>query len=248
MDLEPGLTFGIAARFHVDANWSVRLRLNGGVTRRGAAILPRGDWRAPAAHELRILLGSDDAVATPAIQVLAISTQLRQRWWDLAAADAVNETPAGYEGFVGEVLELMRFKRLPVPPRCAAVVVASRPDQESTRLDRSGAQIAGLAFGSLAASQAHGAPQAVINLGDERGFVVLLNLGGAALRAQCGENDGASDQQVLDAFVTRQPTYPLVRVQLSPGEGLWFPSPAPAFDGWTMGKTDLDALLVLHAP
>lgn len=49
-----------------------------------------------------------------------------------------------------------------------------------------------------------------------------------------------------DAFVAREPTYPLVRVHLDPGEGLWLPSPPPAFDGWTVGKGDLDAMLVLR--
>jgi hypothetical protein len=117
----------------------------------------------------------------------------------------------------------------------------------SIRLDTGGKALAGLGFGSVGVHDAGAVPVGVINLGDEAGCVVVLNLPGSALRERCGaESTGASDA-LLSTFARRCSDYPLIGVRLAPGEGLWLPTPPPAFDGWTVGKHDLDAMLVLHA-
>ena len=252
MSLEPGVTFRVAARFHCRAAWAERLLVNGGVERRGGRILPRDDWRPPAAEELRLLVADEQAptAAGAHFELLAIPAALRLRWWEIAEHDAAAGAPLpGYSEFVAEVLELLRFKRLPVPMACAADVVVSRPGQTSTRLARDRRGLAGFGFGSLAARATDrcDTPIALINLGDERSHLVVLNLGSEALRAQPAATAvPAAADRLLDAFFTRQPGYPLVQVRLDPGEGLWFPMPPPAFDGWTHGKTDLDAMLILR--
>ena len=252
MLLEPGLTFRVAGRFHCRAAWPQRLQLNGGVARRAGTLIPQGDWRLPAAEELRMLVAEESApAAAPGhLELLAIPAALRQRWWEIAEQQAAAAAMPGYQAFVGEVVELLRFKRLPVPAACAAAVVVSRPGQTSTRVDGEGRALLGFGFGSQAAArtaEGSGAPVAVINLGDEASHLVLLNLGADALRARSTFIEPAREP-CLDAFFARQPSYPLVQVRLDPGEGLWFPTPPPAFDGWTQGKSDVDAMLVLHGP
>jgi hypothetical protein len=135
---------------------------------------------------------------------------------------------------------------LPVPQGCLASVVISRPGQMSTRIAADGQRLAGLRFASPAVDgAAGGAPRALINLGDERTYVVLLNLDAGAIGRRCGDAGGDPDL-LLQRFAARFPTYPLVRVHLEPGEGVWLPAAPAAFDGWTVGKSDVDALLVLH--
>jgi len=253
MALDPGLTFRIAPRFHCRADWGQRLHVNGGITRRDGGIYPRDDWQPASAEDLLRLLPNDQAAGSAGggtLDLLALPSHLRRAWWERAEqAEGSGAPSAGYQGFVADLLEFLRFKRLPVPDRCAADVVASRPGQASTRLDGAGRALAGFAFGRLAPGRAAPGsivPIAVINLGDERTHVVVLNLGIATLRVRLGASEG-SDARVLDTFLMRESGYPLIRVNLDPGEGLWFPSPPPAFDGWTIGKDDLDVMLVLQA-
>lgn len=254
MLLEPGHIFRVAPRFHCRAAWAERLQLNGGATRTGDTVCPRADWRAATVAELDVLAPSETADASPLetahCALMALPTHLRQRWWDVAERDEVGEgTQSGYDAFAADVLELLQFKGLPVPPRCAAAVLVSRPGQTSTRLDGSG-RLAGFRFGSLVpagAAHAPGSPIAIFNLGDEFAHLVVLNLGLHALRARLDVDDATPADEMLATFYVRQPAYPLVRVRLDPGEGLWLSSPPPALDGWTVGKTDLDAILVLQA-
>jgi hypothetical protein len=238
MDLEAGLTFGIAPRFHCRTAWEERLRLNGGLVRRAGVLHPRDDWRTPTAAELRLLLGATSEAGqggdAGSCALMNIPANLRQRWWDVAGRRADDPADAtAYEAFVGEVLELLRFKGLPLPPRCASAAIVSRPDQPSTRLDAAETRLAGFGFGSLAGSSRE--PLAMINLGDEASRIVLLT------------RDVAGDH--LAALAASEPDYPLVSITLDPGEGLWLPAPAPAFDGWTIGKHDVDVVLTIdHIP
>jgi len=254
MVLDAGLRFRVAPRFHCRAAWAERLRVNGGVVRGAAGVQPRDDWRPPTAGELALVVAGEVAASSPPggphLDLLVIPSHLRRRWWELAArSDAGGTAIPGFAAFVGEVVELLRFKRLPLPAACLADVVVSRPGQASTRLDEAGGRLAGFAFGSLAPARraAHSAPVAAINLGDESARLVVLNLALAALRARRAGPDAAAEAAVLDAFFAEHPAYPLIGVRLDPGEGLWLPTPPPAFDGWTIGKTDVDALLLLHA-
>ncbi len=66
---------------------------------------------------------------------------------------------------------------------------------------------------------------AVVNLGDEATAVVLGNRPGS--------------REEID--------YPLVRLQLPPGDGCWLPAGCRAWPADTTDKTDLDVLLLLRA-
>jgi hypothetical protein len=236
MVLAPGFRFRIAPLFHCRADWRERLWVNGGVVCRDGVALPRDDWRPCSDAELDLLVAHEAAPTAPGdtIDLLTLPAHLRRWWWEQAEADAAEPgSQSRYGGFVGDLRDFLRFKRLAVPDGCAADVVASRPGQMSIRVDSAGGLVG---FAPPAPTREADAPVpiAVFNLGDERSHVVLLNLGGDQLRDRVAE------------FLMREQAYPLVRVALEAGEGLWFPSPPPAFDGWTVGKEDLDVLLVLR--
>jgi hypothetical protein len=256
MSLAAGLTLCVAPRFHCRTAWTERLCLNGGMVCHQAGVFPRDDWRPASADELRVLIAAEPDAApelrADQIGLLTLPAHLRTRWWELAEqSDVEGGTVAGFDALADAVVELFRFKRLPMPARCAATVVVSRPGQRSTRLDPTGSALSGLGFdlpASGARRDARAVPLAVINLGDEAAQIVVLNLPVEALRrrADAGASARASDGELLRAFATRHPDYPLVGIRLDPGDGLWLPTPPPAFDGWTIGKHDVDTSLVLH--
>lgn len=258
MLLESGLRFCVAPHFHCAAAWAARVRVNGGTVRTDTGIHPRDDWRSASSDELRLLIAPDAEPLSPPptahLQLLLVPPRLRERWWELVqqSGDVTAGAVPGYDRFADDLLEFLRFKRLPVPTHCVSDVVVSRPGQSSTCLDDSGERLSGLGYRGLAprpANAARGIPVAAINLGDEATHIVFLNLTPEALRAyltETGSNDSASDDEALQAFAVRHPEYPLVGVRLDPGEGLWLPTPPPAFDGWTVGKQDLDAVLILQ--
>jgi hypothetical protein len=235
MGLAPGLRFRVAPLFHCRADWPERLRLNGGAVQCEGVALPRDDWRRCSAVELDLLVGRSSVPSGcgDTIDLLTLPAHVRRWWWEqLETDDAAPDTRSRYAGFVGDLRDFLRFKRLPVPDECKADVVASRPGQMSIRLDSNGT-VAGFRFGALAPQTIDAAPIAVFNLGDEATHVVVLNRAGPT--------------NALAELLAPESAYPLVRVRIDPGEGLWFPSPPPAFDGWTIGKDDVDVVLVLYS-
>jgi len=90
-----------------------------------------------------------------------------------------------------------------------------------------------------------------INLGDETTHLVLLNVpaqGMRALLAQDGESDptSLSPSDLVSRFFEAYPDYPLTRVSLDPGEGVWFPRADVVHDGWPGAKQDADVVLTIR--
>jgi len=209
VELQPGFTLGVAARFHVRSRWAERLRVSDDMERVDAGLDPRVDWRPPTADELSMLVDEAPPGVNPLrTNLLAIPAWLRTAWWD-----HVDQT--GYERFASDVLEFLRFKDLPLPPLCEIEVTVSRPDETRTRLHE--------------ATKA--APLVVVNLGDEASHIIMSNLPPAATAGRPYEARSA---------------YPLVRIRLDPGEGLWFPPCGVICDGWTREKRELDVLLIIR--
>ena len=274
LDLQAGFTLVTAPRFRVPRSWEDRLRLNGGIEREATRIHPRSDWRLPTTHELALLVRQNpgrESSSNPApasegrdpadspdhaeaslepweFGLLAIPARLREAWWASADSGArPAEQEEGYRRFVTAVLEFSRFKRLPLPTRCEADVRASRPGLKGTRLDSTTGKLSGLGFSAPGPQR----PVGVINLGDEATHVVLLNLPPRALRALLareGESDAWSlpPSDLAARFFDARPDYPLTRVRLDAGEGLWFPRADVVHDGWTGAKRDADVVLTIR--
>jgi hypothetical protein len=91
----------------------------------------------------------------------------------------------------------------------------------------------------------------MFNLGDETTHLVLLNVPAQGMRAllvQDGEPDPRSlaPSDLVSRFFEAYPDYPLTRVGLDPGEGVWFPRADVVHDGWPGAKQDADVVLTIR--
>jgi hypothetical protein len=235
ISLLPGIRVAAAPHFHLARTWADRLQLNSGVLMEGNCVMPRDDWRQPSSHEIELLtvLGSD---AANTIALFNVPERLRVLWWDTAADPAA--APAAFKAFSAQVLEFLQFKMLPLPPACNFELVIHAPDQASTR-----PQAGGL-IGELSSNRLVGA----INLSDETTAVIFLNLGIAQLSNWSLPVSGSgSIQDRARAFLSANPGYPLVKLNLGPAEGYWLPASPVVIDCDTRGRSEVDVQLVLRA-
>jgi len=221
-------------------------------------IHPQPDWRPLTTEELGLLIGedaeaSDEAADLPplAAGLLVIPTRLRQAWWETAGHGMpVAARDERYQRFAASVLEFLRFKRLPLPPQCEVEALASRPDQPGTRVDPATGRLSGLRFAAPDLEDGR-RPVGVINLGDEATHLVLLNLSSDIMRGFLAREGDPTAWCLAPAPLTERffdacSSYPLVRLRLEPGEGLWFPQTDVVYDGWPGLKREVDIVLTIH--
>lgn len=250
-----GMRIAVAPRFHVAADWAARLEVNGGLESGDSGCFPRPDWRRVDEGDIATLVQEAPAAgaALPADTggLFTLPQHVADLWWKAAEeVEAGSAAGGGYQRFVDESVAFLRFKQLPLPDSCSFDVRVSQAGQRSTRLDATGSRLCGLGFGSLAQAP-HRSTIAWVNLGDEDTHLVYLNLPAKRMRelaAASGQRlDAATDEELLPRFAAAVPRYPLVRLRLAPGEGLWFPAAPIVHDGDTHGKLDLDVVLTLTA-
>jgi hypothetical protein len=246
--------FAVAPRFSLSQSFAGRLDCNGGVERGKGGMHPRDDWRPLDEAELASLVTAipgRDAVLSPAHLGLAqLPERLRSAWWAQAEKSGVSQSAGrGFERAFSEIVEFLRFKRLPLPERVSLEVAVSVPGLPSTRVGSDGA-LRGLGFGERpAAENAPGRqPLAIFNLGDEASYVALLELPPATLArrlegAGAAPARGLSPSELASRYFEAVPQQRLLRLRLDPGEGLWLSPFGVVHDGWTRGKRDLDVTL-----
>jgi hypothetical protein len=241
--LAAGFRFYLAPRFHSPQAWTERLRLNSGTERCQGCYLPRADWRPPTPTELELLLASEDSAtahgfATEGLTLFGIPEHLRREWWERAGPEIVEGKAAGpgSEAFIRALGAFFEFKRWSFPAAAACDLIISETGQPSTQLDPATGAPCGLGLRTRAPVWG------VLNLGDEVTGLHLVNLP----PARCWELLGPAGQRTEAGpgrFFEQAPDYPLVRIQLWPGEGLRLPDEGLVWDGSTVGKSDLDVLL-----
>ena len=155
-----------------------------------------------------------------------------------------------YQRFVAELLEFLRFKGLPLPRsvRGGGDGEPAGPARNATGPERKSERLA-LRRDRAAAPPTSAPPS--INLGDATTHLVLLNLHAEAMRAHLarqGEPTASSLPlpELAARFFEAYPTYPLMRLRLDPGEGLWFPDADVVYDGWTGATPDVDVVLTIR--
>ena len=159
------------------------------------------------------------------------------------------------EPFAREILEFTSFKQVPVPRQCRFELTVSPPGRpDLSHAAEPDTVIAGSS--SAERKTNHSPPIARVNLGDERSAMVFLNLGRRRIAEMLGTEsaadsaiDGAVQPLATDdlvrRFLGRSPEYPLLRVILEPGEGVWLPCADVICDVDRTCKEDLDVWLVL---
>jgi len=259
--LQPGIRVVSAPHFHLAGSLADRLEVNSGVLVEPDRVVPRGDWRQPSLDELALLTAPSSQLLSPlpagergrgdepgveksgdpaeTITLFNMPDRLRARWWD-SAPDPSAGSEAGrvaFQGFAAQVLEFLQFKRLPLPPACAFELVIHAPGQATTRP----------LAGGLASNQPLHGLLGAINLSDEGSALVFLNLGNTQLSSWLPRLPAsASLPDRARAFFSAFPDYPIIKLDLRPGEGYWLPPSQVVIDCDTRGRSEVDVQLVLR--
>lgn len=215
-------------------------------------------WQTPSATQLQTLVveAADEDVWRRNICLFVIPEHLRTRCWAILALEVEAMTSgSAMKPFAREILEFTSFKQVPVPRQCRFELTVSPPGRPD--LSHAAEPDTVLAGSSSAERNTkHAPPIARVNLGDERSAMIFLNLGRRRISEMLGTEsatDSASDGAVqplasddlVRRFLARFPEYPLLRVLLEPGEGVWLPCKDVICDVDRTGKEDLDVWLVL---
>jgi len=252
MQLEPGYRFCLAPRFTSGLSWSQRLQINSGEARSGPLGTDNLAWHPASESQLNALVTSEtphDAWRRD-ICLFAIPEHLRAKWWEMAARQ-IETLPSGLDGmepFARAVAEFAQFKHVPLPRQCAFEVTLTSPHRDSIE-EPSAAQV----FRQALVVEANGRCSplvARVNLGDERTALLFLNLSRSHMTEMLNHQgrkaaDTTETSDLVDAFLAEFPTYPLVRLSLDPGEGIWLPNSEVIYGVDRSGKSDLDAWLIL---
>jgi len=224
--------FAVVPRFLTPGAWSERLARSGGAEVDSAGrVHLRDDWTAidDVAALVDELSGRDAVLPPTHLGVLEIPTRLRKAWW-VEAERAGAVSGATFEKVFADIVEFLRFKRVPLPDRVSLEVTVSAPDASS-------ASGAGLGVGGRQ-------PLGLVNLGDEPSHVVLLDLPPRTLAARlAAAADELAPTELVARYLRRFPQEPFLRVRLAPGEGLWLSPRGVVHDRYTRGKRDLDVFL-----
>lgn len=256
MDLEADYRLGSAPLFQNAFPWPERIRL-GRMIERAGNYFPAPEWRPATSAELALLLAETAAADRPAaeiwnerISLFSIPEHIRSRWWRTAGRP---EGPAaGVEELARAISDFALFKNMPLPPRCTFDVVLSAPGQAAPPPEAADAPGVNPAVRLPVSEQEARAPQrliAAVNLGDERSSVVFLNLHRARMARilSAGEPRPRREAACLaPRFWAAFPTYPLVRLFLDPGEGIWFPVEGMIHTGYTLDKQEIDVWLSIR--
>jgi hypothetical protein len=259
VELQRGVRLVVAPRFPGRLEWSDRLQINGGVDTVDGRFCPRRDWRPPDHADFDRLIGgppsvepagaapkvaSADAVLPPSdVGSFHLPSHLRRAWWALAdSPDALAGDGRSYHAFARDAIEFLRLE----------VAVRGPGEPPAGWLTPSGAA------GASESGENRPSPAgerervvAVVNLGDEPTHLVLLNLAPAAMAALIGapwpiDPARGACADLLGRFFTALPSYPLVRVRLEAGDGLWFPAHGLVHDVCTLDKREVDVALTLR--
>lgn len=253
MELQAGYRFRTAPRFHRSVQWSDRICLNNGVDSADPRLLPLSGWRPATNAELSLLVDDSEAGEPLSdsllghIHTFALPGHLHSRWWTVA--NQLTELPVGdsvdYWNFVRDIASFLGFKGLPLPPRCAFdVVLSSSGKNVQPRLSEDLRDTSAISSLILA----------TINLGDGPASLVFLNLPQARMaellnsREKKGKsNENLSGSALAFQFLTAFPNYPLIRLSLEPGEGVWLPPSGGTFQRYPSGQQVLDVWLVVRS-
>jgi hypothetical protein len=258
MTLLPGYRLTVAPKFHLDANWPVRLGIGAGVEEVEGKFFPRGPWRAPTSEELTLLVESGSSQAG-APGLFRIPEHLQNAWWALldTSAEAGGEL-VGFNEFAAQVSAFLAFKGLAPSGPIQMEAIVTAPGERSIRRDPDTGRPSGL--GSTLAPwaawprQSETVPRlhALVNLGDEPSGVVLINLPPALLAAELarralGEPTPMTVGALVERFLRVCSDYPPVRAGLGPAEGCLLPAGGLVLDGDPTGKDEPDVLLLISA-
>ena len=210
--------------------------------------VPRDDWRALSGEELGLLEGRDACDLAGDIRLFAIPAWLQQFFWDLDPARLV----AGSEFSAKVEDRLFNSFCDEAGAALAALGISSRrlnvrfqkARARSTTFDPEFGTFVGLHVDNFERRpidlRHRSFPRLVVNLGLQPRSFVFVNLPLIELLAPSGIPHGPETYRryswayaLAHAFMAARPDYPVLRLELRPGEGYCAPTQNLVHDGYT---------------
>jgi hypothetical protein len=233
------LALRIAPRFHDPLGLAARIAVSDGAECEGRAFGPRGPFREPSAEELAALVSAPDAdrdaLSSWDVGLLRLPQHLVAAWWEVAEGAGADGTMAGFAAFADEVVELLRWKSVPLPEptRCEAIALSAdgRPGTSPV---------------AEAAGDPRVAPRVIANLGPAAADALLVPLAGAEIADRLAARGVSVPEETGAArarrYLREVRGAALVRLRLEPGDGLWLPPVALLLD---VAAAELEDVVVL---
>jgi hypothetical protein len=181
---------------------------------------------------------------------------LRSAWWRLLeqAEKTGHAHLEGFDAFVTEVARFLAFKDVPIPEGAAFDLLVSKPGLRSLPL---GGETRGLACNLAEATALPVTDETTcprlwggINLGDEPTALLFINLVVRDLLAGVTTHQQPFSPGTVgtlaERFLAVHPDYPVVRLEIAPGEGFRFPNTGLLVDACTLDKHEPDVLLLVR--
>jgi hypothetical protein len=259
LDEVPAAAADLSRRLWI-ASGTERLALEGqqGTKYEKGIFVPREDWRAPSGEERALLEGRGACNLAADIRVFAIPVWLHQFFWDLDPARLV----AGPE-FSAKVED--RLFNAFCAEAGAALGAAGIPSRRlnvrfqkararSTTFDPEFGTFVGLHVDNFERRPIdlhdRSFPRLVVNLGLQSRSFVFINLPLIELLEPAGIPHSAETYRryswaypLAHAFMAAQPDYPVLRLELRPGEGYCAPTQNLVHDGYTSESDGPDVVL-----
>jgi len=229
----------------------------------GGIFVPADNWARPTAQELALLAANGTAGTDPpsrTIRLFPIPQYLYRLAWDVGIDAILSQPPPGPQAadplLAAFCAEAARLMRIVYAPATSLTLQLRNPELASTTYDTDAGTAIGLHvdnFDRHAIDRRHQSrSRVVVNLGTEPRSLVFINLDVMQLVDACNL---ARSVEVFERyrwayplaqlFMATHPDYPVVRLQLHPGEGYLASTQNFIHDGYTVGMAAPD--LTLHA-
>ena len=259
LDEVPAAAADLSRRLWI-ASGTERLALEGqqGTKYEKGIFVPREDWRALSVEELALLEGQGACELAGDIRVFAIPAWLHQFFWDLDPARLV----VGPEFSAKVEDRLFNAFCEEAGAALGALGVASRrlnvrfqrARARSTTFDPEFGTFVGLHVDNFERRpidlRHRSFPRLVVNLGLQPRSFVFVNLPLIELLAPSGIPHGPETYRryswaypLAHAFMAARPDYPVLRLELRPGEGYCAPTQNLVHDGYTSEGDGTDVVL-----
>jgi hypothetical protein len=228
---------------------------------------PKEAWRPPSAAEISLLVANarkTEVHVAAALFRFFIPEEFHTRFWELdiekllVESELHAEVQQAYQIFTTDLIcYMIENLGFSVSGNCSCTTMVNKPSLQSTRYHSEYSVYTGLDIDNLSQTSIQerhlSLSTAYINLSDEPGYILFINLTLIhmykilTLKNPDILYQDISPSQIAKMFMNNYPRYPVIKLTVNPCEGFLIPTENVVYDFSTMGKRDIDIILLIHS-